>query len=76
MMREECDVALVRIFECTLETTPQKVLQIGIILSDLEIHSKKFLILMSFIIKTKFYSNAAPCNTLIFLQHGLVHSVL
>ena len=36
-MREEADVALVRIFECTLETTPQKILQIAIILQDLEI---------------------------------------
>ncbi|KAL5278491.1 hypothetical protein ACFFRR_003241 [Megaselia abdita] len=48
MMREECDVALVRIFECTLETTPQKVLQIGIILSDLEINLMQFLAILSY----------------------------
>lgn len=33
LVREDSDVALVRIFECFLEATPQKILQITIILS-------------------------------------------
>lgn len=33
LIKEDSDVALVRIFECFLEAAPQKILQISIILS-------------------------------------------
>lgn len=33
LIKEDSDVALIRLFECFLESTPQKILQISIILS-------------------------------------------
>lgn len=57
LVNEDSDVALVRIFECFLESAPQKILQISIILSGEESITGKHLIHIQFhLIHIQFYS--------------------
>lgn len=61
LIHEDSDVALIRIFECFLESAPQKVLQITILLAgDVNVSSK-----------SKSSISAAYCNILSLQFHRL-----